>query len=560
MCPFATNNSVLDFKTNHDPPLTTEINGAKEIESIFDMDDCDPILSSIFAPPDCSPAAFNIFDNSETISIFKELEYSKKNDDGVSHYTATTVNTADDRDMLNSDFYYSSPSKLHLSAQDNDKLGIKSYIESTMINDNSVNQMLQNDTTGYSSGLSPVRNDNFLLQLGIEKSASERVSNSIIFAKVKPQKMHYDKYLLSNMPFKVQKPRQAQYPDLIQNIIDSYNMELNYILRSESSEYQNTITSSLSSSGKSSQNNSFTNETKEDNDIVLDGQEEDTLLKKGRDEKPASSSKSFSGRPRKEKRIKCLKRDSTATLQEKLQYFNYIMEDARSNGRSGIFLRDQAASELSIKKHEHHSLKLTLLNFDEVERDLEKKMLTQSRSFRTLWRIVKTQKDHNIMLKLLPSDEMKLVEPEDMEISVFTLIVAGHKSKHLVTSCQYLELVNFILGKDYNHLLNDNLAETTVGSDGKMISTQKHHASRVRSHVKKFLKRHVIKDMKRYTEEERCNIDEFRYQMVLHNLVMNCTVKKPFESKVSVALMELQNLKYALLKQAEFFTFKKITH
>lgn len=558
MCPFAIDNTVLDFKTNHDPPLTTEIDGAKEIESIFDIDDCDPVLSSIFDPPDYSPAAFNIFDNSETISIFKELEYSKKNEDGSSHYTATTVNTADDRDMLNSDFYYSSPSsKLHFSTQDNDKLSIKSEFETTVMNDHSVDQMLQDNITSYLSGQSPVANDgSFLLHPGVkEKSAkkSERVSNSIIAAEVKPQKMHYDKYLLSNMPFKIQKPRQAKYPDLIQNIVDFYNMELNYILRSESSEYQNTATSSLSSAGRSSQNKCFTNETKVEDETILDGQKEDILLERNNDEKPATSS-----RPRKEKRMKCLKRDSTATLQEKLQYFNYIMEEARSNGRSGIFLRDQAASELSIKKHEHHSLELIFSNFDEVERDLEKKMETQCGSFRTIWRIVKWQEDHNITLKFLPSNEMNMVQPEDMEISVFTLIMPGHSSKHLITSCQYLELVNFILGKDYDHLLNDNLAETTVGSDGKMISTQKHHASRVRSHVKKFLKRHVIKDMKRYTEEERNNIDEFRYRMALHDLVMNCAVKKPFESKVSVALMELQNVKYALLKQAEFFTFKEI--
>lgn len=258
------------------------------------------------------------------------------------------------------------------------------------------------------------------------------------------------------------------------------------------------------------------------------------------------------------KRTKCLKKDSTVSMGAKLEYFYRVIQNAKANHLRGIFLRDHAASELAIGKDDYKPLELNLTNIDCISQTLELMKKHRPESFRTIWKIFRQQFDHEVYLTFQLSDEYAAINENEMEISIFTLMVPGHSHKNLLTGCQYLQLVNFILGKNYNHLINDNLAETTVGSDGKMISTQKHHASRVRSHVKKYLKRHVVKDIKRYTEEERSNVSEFHYQMTLHNLVMGCTLKKPFESKVSVALMELPNVKDALIKQSEFFVFKKI--
>lgn len=526
-------------KIIYDPPLTVEIDGVKELESILDLENCSSELCSVLDLPERSPNIYNTFESFEEVSIFGDLDKLPNNfdkEDRTSHYTATTMNSFDDAGMVTSDFENSSTSPISQPGR-----------------------RLSNSSPPQPSDLGFI----FMDQDGIvplavwsadalETSAQE--SEKIM--RYKTQKVEHPRKIDRKSKFKVVKPTNNT-SSFLQNVAKSCNMDLSYLFHCEDPQSAGSVIPS-GTTLRPDNLSLYSNYSEKNHRSFHEPVSKKRSLEDSYNRTNTNSIKVTAGRPRKEKRIKCLKRDSSVTLEKKVEFFQAIIEDAKIKKVQGIILRDQAAAELRLGKDEHHALNLTLPNFDLVCQYLDGKAQEQHNSFRTIWKISRTQIDHHVSLEFHLSDETATVPDADMEISVFTLMAPGHSTKHLVTSCQYLEMVNFILGKDYNYLINDNLAETTVGSDGKMISTQKHHASRVRSHVKKLLKRHVVKDFKRYTAEDRSDPIEFEYKMALHNLVLQCYVKKPFESKVSIALMELGCVKKALTKQTEFFTFKKI--
>lgn len=536
----------------YDPPLTVEIDGAKELESILNLDNCNSAVCSIFDLSEHSPNIYEVFDNFEETSIFRDLGQQMNpscTEDKTSHYTATTTSLFDDAGMITSDFENSSTSPI---SQPERRLS-----NSTPLQDS--------ESLDIDFKFKPKDHDNIIpLAVWSTDAVETRAQHSEDFENHTPRKRYKatqkDGHIRKkdhHQTIKLAKSRSFHTPGFLENVIDSCNMDLSYLFACE----DNQSGAEVVSSGTTLRPNSLALYSSHSDQNVRPFHELKSR-KRSLDESftgvNIKSAKVTAGRPRKEKRIKCLKRDSLVTLENKVEFFRAVVEDAKQRKVQGIILRDQAAVELRLGKDEHHALNLTLPNFNFVCQYLSNKAQGQNHSFRTIWRISRTQIDHHVSLEFHVSDEVASVPKTDMEISVFTLMAPGHSTKHLLTSCQYLEMVNFILGKDYNYLINDNLAETTVGSDGKMISTQKHHASRVRSHVKKLLKRHVVKDLKRYTAEERSDPIEFEYRMALHNLVLQCYVKKPFESKVSIALMELGCVNKALTKQTEFFTFKKI--
>ncbi|GAV51468.1 hypothetical protein ZYGR_0AD06510 [Zygosaccharomyces rouxii] len=637
MDPFAYNKNLPNFKTPNDPALTLESNGTREIGSSFNNGDKDPTLFAIFDAPEHTLNTLNVFGNNELSLPLQEPQ--EKTEDFSNSYCTVPRSSAklDDKDILLTDFDNSSSSPNSQSSKtlnaSNNGFNNNSEYECSSLDNLIFEDMIGNGALAKSTPApAPAPStDEIMLEChtdAVERPLS-RVSNSSFLIKSPTTQIKSPrKYSVGEKPFKIQKPKYYQNFNDLQNLISSYNMELNYILLSEDSDNKNkegkignqsdNHNNKKNNTDNSNHNNGHINQqanppstnfnemgtteavpaqeiptqnfpllmgddqsimesiptqamesvmasneelgTDMQNSILTGsydstGTTTTTMTDDSWDFKPPKMNNSKVPRSR---RTKCLKKDSTVSMEAKLEYFNRVVQSARNNKLRGIFLRDHAASELAIGKNDYNTMELNLINIDSISQTLEIMMQGQSESFRTIWKIFRQQYDHEVYLTFQLSDEYAAVNDNEMEISIFTLMVPGHNPKHLMTGCQYLQLVNFILGKEYNHLINDNLAETTVGSDGKMISTQKHHASRVRSHVKKYLKRHVVKDIKRYTNEERSNVSEFHYQMILHNLVMGCILKKPFESKVSVALMELPKVKDALIKQADFFVFKRI--
>lgn len=549
MHPQGSQRALLEKKLVDDPTLTTEIDGFKELETYLQFEDQDTIIRSIFDSPVGSIDMIDFLDMTDDSPIIKELGRQaalSPNRERGRHYTATAGTTLDDEGIITSDFEtFSTPphstKERKLSFETPPQRTAQTVVDFDFPQSNQTNTPFSVSSSG-----------------AIEIEAQRARDDSEICQEPTTQKKITDKLYFKKSKFRVEKPNWGHQSPPVQSFISGDSMDLSYLFHCDDLQPLNNALPPLTSVG-SKQNGSYAGNRP--NESLHPPHQ--TVPIKGpsyhlSEPSPAPKPRTSSGRPRKEKRLKCLKRDSTVTLSQKLDYFRLVIEDARRNNVPGIFLRDHAAGELSLEKEEHCALELTLPNFDLVGHHLHRITQTRRNSFRTIWRVTRDQHDNKVCLNFYLSDEERQVAPEDMEISVFVLMVPGHTIKYLVTSCQYLELVNFVLGKGYNHLINDNLAETTVGSDGKMISTQKHHASRVRSHVKKYLKRHVVKDLRKYTDRDRSDEKEFVYQMALHNLVLQCYRKKPFESKVSIALMELENVEKALVKQAEFFTFKKV--
>ncbi|QLQ78486.1 hypothetical protein HG537_0A07330 [Torulaspora globosa] len=540
MRPQGTQQALLERQLSDDPTLTTEVDGLKELETFLHLDDKVTVMNSIFDSPGPCSDVIDLLDIADDSPIIRELGRQADQERGC-HYTATAGTTLDDEGILTSDFEnFSSPPNStrgrNLSFDTPPQRAAQTVVDFDFLQTNQTNTPFSVSSTG-----------------ALEMDA-QRANDDSIFGEIWHEQTTQKN---NNKPnFKVVKPKWYYHPPPLQKFISGNSMDINYLFHCEDLQSMNNVMPALNSVGNSE---TFYENTPRE---ILEPRHQSFPSKRPSRQLPEQiaiqASKPSTGRPRKEKRIKCLKRDSTVTLDQKLDYFRLVMDDARNNGIPGIFLRDHAASELSLEKDEHCALELVLPNFHLIAKHLDTMTLTRKNSFRTIWRVTREQFDNKVCLNFYLSDEVRPVAKDDIEISVFVLIVPGHSTKYLVTSCQYLELVNFVLGKSYNHLINDNLAETTVGSDGKMISTQKHHASRVRSHVKKFLRRHVVKDLRKYTDLDRSDVREFEYRMALHNLVLQCYQKKPFESKVSIALMELENVEKALLKQAEFFTFKKV--
>lgn len=636
MDPFAYNKNLPNFKTPNDPSLTLESNGTKDAGSVFNNGDKDPTLFAIFDAPEHTLNTLNVFSQKELPLPLQEPKV--KNEDFSNSYctVARSNNKLDDKEILLTDFDNSSSSPNSQSSKNLNANG-NGFNNSSEYDCSSLDNLLFEDMIGNGTMLkstpAPVPTsppaDEIMLEChtdAVDRPLSRVSNSSFLMKSPTTQNRSPKKYSMGDRSFKIQKPKHYHTFSDLQNLISSYNMELNYILLSEDSDNKKKGGKLKNKSGNlnNSKNNTNSNNNEEvnreangtstnfdevaatqtvpdqeipsqnfplliddDQSIMeaiptqalessmtsnnkLEAEMQNSIINGSYDSTGTTTTtatddsleyktpKMDSSKVPRSRRTKCLKKDSTVSMEAKLEYFNKVVENARNKKLRGIFLRDHAASELAIGKNDYKTMELNLMNIDSILQTLEIMMQGQSESFRTIWKIFRQQYDHEVYLTFQLSDEYATVNENEMEISIFTLMVSGHNPKHLMTGCQYLQLVNFILGKEYNHLINDNLAETTVGSDGKMISTQKHHASRVRSHVKKYLKRHVVKDIKRYTNEERSDVSEFHYQMILHNLVMGCILKKPFESKVSVALMELPKVKDALTKQADFFVFKRI--
>lgn len=551
MRPEGTQQALLERQVSDDPTLTAEVDGLKELETFLHLEDKDTVMHSIFDSPGPSSDVIDLLDIADDSSIIRELGRQADlcpNRDRGCHYTATAGTTLDDEAILTSDFenFSSPPTSTRgrkLSFDTPPQRAAQTVVDFDFLQTNQTNTPFSVSSTGALEMDAQRADDDSLLGEIWHEQATQKNNNNNLYCN-KPN-------------FKVGKPKWYYRPAPLQSFVSANSMDINYLFHCEDIQPMNNGMPSLHSVGSNSET-FYDNAPREILERRHQSLPNNRPSRNLPEQIPVHTSKPSTGRPRKEKRIKCLKRDSTVTLEQKLDYFRLVMEDARNNGIPGIFLRDHAASELSLEKEEHCALELVLPNFHLIAKHLDTMTETMKNSFRTIWRVTREQFDNKVCLNFYLSDEVRPVAKDDIEISVFVLIVPGHSTKYLVTSCQYLELVNFVLGKNYNHLINDNLAETTVGSDGKMISTQKHHASRVRSHVKKFLRRHVVKDLRKYTDLDRSDVREFEYRMALHNLVLQCYQKKPFESKVSIALMELENVEKALLKQAEFFTFKKV--
>ncbi|SCW02007.1 LAFE_0E12090g1_1 [Lachancea fermentati] len=258
----------------------------------------------------------------------------------------------------------------------------------------------------------------------------------------------------------------------------------------------------------------------------------------------------------------------------------------------GILLRKNVAKELDIDVKDKpivlsfrgYSLECAIAYLVNQSRQFQR-----NGSFRTIWRYKRKQEGPKIILELALSNSKELSDSETFQFSVVSRYLPygcfgkptytikrkpnkvqeeldreieakgqeTHCWRHFVTSFEYFKLVTFMLGKTYDFTLNDNQTGETRGSDGKVISAEKRHDMRTRSHAKIYFEGKTVKSANELIRDED---NELRKPFIVGTFhqIMGYTHKKPFGSDSSLSVMEFKYLPDALQKEINFHIYQII--
>ncbi|SCU84658.1 LAMI_0C08372g1_1 [Lachancea mirantina] len=258
----------------------------------------------------------------------------------------------------------------------------------------------------------------------------------------------------------------------------------------------------------------------------------------------------------------------------------------------GMLLRKNVARELDIDVRDKTArLEFSGFKLAQVQALLDRKAsnMLPERQFRTLWMLARQQSGTVVQLEFKPFEK----ETADLDqIFVFSVIsrylpygcfgktATSPKKKqsavqeslraeeldktehdfcwrHFITSYEYFKMVTFMLGDNYDFNVNDNQSGETRGSDGKLISAEKRHDMRTRSHAKMYFEGKAVKSANELSGDET---SECRRQFIVGTFsqIMNYNYRKPYGSDSSLSVMEFKYLEDALNKEINFHIFHEI--
>ncbi|CUS23972.1 LAQU0S13e00430g1_1 [Lachancea quebecensis] len=258
----------------------------------------------------------------------------------------------------------------------------------------------------------------------------------------------------------------------------------------------------------------------------------------------------------------------------------------------GILVRKNVAKELAIAgEGMTPQLQFWGTKFQDVQTFLQSEATRYQDicQFRTIWSYHREQKGSTIILTLSLTDEQSKCGENDYQFSVISRYLpydcfgrpyGAVKKKlnrvqeelereketrkgdtycwrHFLTSFEYFKLVSFMLGKDYDFNLNDNQTGETRGSDGKVISPEKRHDMRTRSHAKIYFEGKAVKSAHELLNDETMSSRK-SFIVGTFGQIMGYTNKRPFGSDSSLSVMEFKYLEEALAKEINFHVFHGI--
>ncbi|SCU94265.1 LAFA_0F20824g1_1 [Lachancea sp. 'fantastica'] len=261
----------------------------------------------------------------------------------------------------------------------------------------------------------------------------------------------------------------------------------------------------------------------------------------------------------------------------------------QSCGTNGFLVRKSVAKELKIDDQcVTPVLDFTGTLFPHVRQYLAEQAahFQPSGQFRTIWNYHREQNGADISLSLTPYNGEINNDGENYQFSVISRILphdcfgkpqfvskkkpnkvqeeldrekkavdgSMYQWRHFITSFEYFRLVSFMLGSNYDYSLNDNQIGETRGSDGKVISPEKRHDMRTRSHAKIYFEGKAVKSAHDLTSGETAN-KRRTFIVGTFGQIMGYTHMKPFGSDSSLSVMEFKYLEEALSKEINFHLF-----
>lgn len=280
-----------------------------------------------------------------------------------------------------------------------------------------------------------------------------------------------------------------------------------------------------------------------------------------------------------------------ASLQKLVSELQLKAEVEKSRD-SGILVRKNVAKELAIAESAIvPCVKFEGVDFKDSQQFLNDQALQHQLDgqFRTIWNYHRDQQGPEVFLTLSLADGKRKYGPNDYQFSVISRHLPyncfgrpqavskkklnkvqeelerehslfgenAHCWRHFVTSFEYFKLVNFMLGQDYDFNLNDNQAGETRGSDGKVISPEKRHDMRTRSHAKIYFEGKAVKSAHELLHNETTS-DRKSFIVGTFGQIMGYTYKKPYGSDSSLSVMEYKYLEEALQKEINFHIFHRL--
>lgn len=241
----------------------------------------------------------------------------------------------------------------------------------------------------------------------------------------------------------------------------------------------------------------------------------------------------------------------------------------------GGFLRDNLLKLYpDIKNHEHVDLRFTGLTWKMIEVKLNNKIRSSyNLPFRTTWKFIKTINKSVILLDFQESNLREVNEPDTIYFNILSRIVpvksfrsiersARNRDEmekiilkeevgiferwcHFITSFEMNQLINFVLGNDYDLLANDDQL-----SLNKNIDSHKHHFSRLRSHNLVYISGKSCTGKLNKQQEMNWTQEQKNFSIGLYEQIMSYKdIKKPYKTKKSLAVMEA---KYTMKNLQEF--------
>ncbi|SCU88392.1 LADA_0E09868g1_1 [Lachancea dasiensis] len=282
------------------------------------------------------------------------------------------------------------------------------------------------------------------------------------------------------------------------------------------------------------------------------------------------------------------KRASLEKLVAELQSKN----ESRSDGTMGFLIRKSISKELKIEGScVVPTLRFGGTMFGQVLQYLDDQCVQfePAGQFRTIWNYHRIEDGPTITLCLTPYDGVATCDGNNYQFSVISRLLphdcfgnpqSANKKKanriqdeldrekradhgkmfrwrHLLTSFEYFKLVSFMLGTTYDYSLNDNQLGETRGSDGKVISPEKRHDMRTRSHAKIYFEGKAVKSAHELLNAETADRRK-SFIVGTFGQIMGYTHMRPFGSDSSLSVMEFKYLEEALSKEINFQVFHAI--